>query len=37
LKGSLSVPGFSTDFTGTKPGARTQHAAASAIAAEGAR
>jgi imidazolonepropionase-like amidohydrolase len=37
LKGSLSVPGFSTDFTGTKPGARTEHAAVSAIAAEGAR
>jgi hypothetical protein len=37
LKGSLSVPGFSTDFTGTKPGASTEHPAASAIAAEGAR
>ena len=37
LKGSLSVPGFSTDFTGTKPGAHTEHAAVSAIAAEGAR
>ena len=37
LKGSLSVSGFSTDFTGTKPGARTDHAAVSAIAAEGAR
>jgi imidazolonepropionase-like amidohydrolase len=37
LKGSLSVPGFSTDFLGTKPGARTEHAAMSAIAAEGAR
>jgi hypothetical protein len=37
LKGSLSVPGFSTDFTGTKPGARTEHAAVSEIAAEGAR
>jgi len=37
LKGSLSVPGFSTDFTGTKPGARTEHPAVSAIAAEGAR
>ena len=29
LKGSLSVPGFSTDFTGTKPGA---HSRASATA-----
>jgi imidazolonepropionase-like amidohydrolase len=37
LKGSLSVPGFSTDFTGTKPGASTEHPEASAIAAEGAR
>jgi hypothetical protein len=37
LKGLLSVPGFSTDFTGTKPGARTEHAAVSEIAAEGAR
>jgi imidazolonepropionase-like amidohydrolase len=37
LKGSLSVPGFSTDFTGTKPGARAEHAAVSAVAAEGAR
>jgi len=37
LKGSLSVPGFSTDFTGTKPAARSEHAAASAFAAEGAR
>jgi imidazolonepropionase-like amidohydrolase len=37
LKGLLSVPGFSTDFTGTKPGASTEHPAASAIAAEGAR
>lgn len=37
LKGSLSVPGFSTDFTGTKPGARTEHAAVAEIATEGAR
>jgi imidazolonepropionase-like amidohydrolase len=37
LKGSLSVPGFSTDFTGTKPGAHTEHAGMSAIAAAGAR
>ncbi|MDQ1406771.1 MAG: hypothetical protein QOG55_2400 [Acidobacteriaceae bacterium] len=37
LKGSLSLSGFSTDFTGTKPGARTDHAALSAIATEGAR
>jgi imidazolonepropionase-like amidohydrolase len=37
LKGSLSLSGFSTDFTGTKPGARTDHAALSAIATEGVR
>jgi imidazolonepropionase-like amidohydrolase len=37
LKGSLSVPGFSTDFTGTKPGASTERAAMSAIAMESAR
>jgi hypothetical protein len=37
LKGSLSVPGSSTDFTGTKPGASTERAAMSAIAAKGAR
>jgi Amidohydrolase family len=36
LKGSLSVPGFSTDFTGTKPAARSEHAAASAFTAGGA-
>jgi hypothetical protein len=36
LKGSLSVPGFSTDFTGTKPGARAEHAAMSVIATAGA-
>jgi imidazolonepropionase-like amidohydrolase len=35
LKGSLSVPGFSTDFTGTKPGARAEHAAMSVIATAG--
>jgi imidazolonepropionase-like amidohydrolase len=37
LKGSLSVPGFSTDFTGTKPGASTERAAMSAVPMEGAR
>src|ERR1700676_2170644 len=37
LKGSLSVPGFSTDFTGTKPGASAEQPTASAIAVEGAR
>jgi imidazolonepropionase-like amidohydrolase len=37
LKGSLSVPGSSTDFTGTKPGTSTERAAMSAIAAKGAR
>jgi imidazolonepropionase-like amidohydrolase len=36
LKGSLSVPGFSTDFTGTKPGARAEPAAMSVIATAGA-
>jgi hypothetical protein len=37
LKGSLSFPGFSTDFTGAKPGAHTEQVATSNIAAEGAR
>jgi len=31
MKGSVSVTGFSTDFTGTKPGAPTGHASASAM------
>jgi imidazolonepropionase-like amidohydrolase len=30
MKGSVSVTGFSTDFTGTKPGAATGHSSASA-------
>jgi imidazolonepropionase-like amidohydrolase len=37
LKGSLSVPGFSTDFTGTKPSASRELAAVAAIAMDGER